>query len=107
MRYTNGTSSCQIAGAIALATVQDLKVNSFAFPGFPQISVSENHKAPFKITFSFIVGERISAIEFEISEDLGFKAGKQFTTDNTYPKELFEPVQEALAKLEQQVSYRG
>ena len=48
-----GVSSCEIAGAVALAALHDFRVNLFTLAGFPQVAVSEVKNAKFTITLSW------------------------------------------------------
>lgn len=96
-----GVSSCEIAGAVALAALHDLRVNLFTFSGFPQVSVSEASSDQFTITLSWTnkVGE-ISSVAFDLAEKVAFGAAKRFKKEQTHDVNIFEPVQKALAELE-------
>jgi len=96
-----GVSSCEIAGAVALAALHDLRVNLFTFAGFPQVSVSEAPNSKFTITLS--LGNKTgktSSVTFELGEKAAFAAAKRFKKELTHDVNIFEPVQNALAKLE-------
>lgn len=96
-----GVSSCEIAGAVALAALHDLRVNLFTFSGFPQISVSDLSNNQFTITLSWENREsKISSVAFEIDEKAAFSAAKRFKKEHTHDASIFEPIQNALAKLE-------
>lgn len=96
-----GVSSCEIAGAVALAALHDLRVNLFSFAGFPQVSVSEAPNAKFAIALSFNnTAGKASSVTFELDEKVAFAAAKRFKKELTHDVNIFEPVQHALAKLE-------
>jgi hypothetical protein len=96
-----GVSSCEIAGAVALAALHDLRVNLFTFSGFPQVSVSEAPNDQFTITLSWADREgKTSSVAFELAEKVAFSAAKRFKKEVTHDVNIFEPVQKALAELE-------
>jgi len=96
-----GVSSCEIAGAVALAALHDLRVNLFTFAGFPQVSVSEAQNSKFTITFLWnSKTDKTSSVTFELDEKVAFAAAKRFKKEHTHDVNIFEPVQNALAKLE-------
>jgi len=98
-----GVSSCEIAGAVAIAVLHDLRVNLFTFAGFPQVSVSPS-EAPndqFTITLSWTNKTgKTSTVAFELAEKVAFNAAKRFKKEHTHDVNIFEPVQKALAELE-------
>ncbi|PHM17209.1 MAG: hypothetical protein CJD30_07380, partial [Sulfuricurvum sp. PD_MW2] len=58
-------SSCEIAGAIALSALHDLRINLFRFEGFPQISVFEASDNRFKIFLLWTNNRgKINSVEF-------------------------------------------
>lgn len=94
-------STCEIAGAVALAALHDLRVNLFTFSGFPQISVSESLNKQFTITLSWTNNAgKTSSVAFELEEKAAFEAAKRFKKEHTHDVNIFEPIQNALAKLE-------
>lgn len=96
-----GISTCEIAGAVALAALHDLRVNLFAFPGFPQISVSEASKDQFTVTLSWTSETgKTGSVAFELNEKAAFAAAKRFKKEHTHDVNIFEPIQKALAELE-------
>lgn len=96
-----GVSSCEIAGAVALAALHDLRVNLFTFAGFPQVFVSEAPNAKFTITLSWSNKTgKTSTVSFELEEKAAFAAAKRFKKELTHDVNIFEPVQNALATLE-------
>lgn len=98
-------SSCEIAGAVALAALHDLRANLFTFSGFPQVSVSEASDKNFNITLSFVsMNGKVSSISFQIEHAEAFAAAKRFKKEPTHYTAIFEPVQKALAELEAAVS---
>lgn len=96
-----GVSTCEIAGAVALAALHDLRVNLFTFSGFPQISVSEPLNKQFTIMLSWINSEgKTSSVVFKLEEKAAFAAAKRFKKEHTHDVNIFEPIQNALATLE-------
>jgi len=96
-----GVSTCEIAGAVALAALYDLRDNLFTFPGFPQISVSEASNGQFTVTLSWTSKTgKSSSVAFELKEEVAFTAAKRFKNERTHDVNIFEPTQKALAKLE-------
>lgn len=94
-------SNCEIAGAVALAALHDLRVNLFTFTGFPQVSVSKAPNAKFSITLSWnSTTGKTSSVTFELDEKVAFAAAKRFKKEHTHDVNIFEPVQNALASLE-------
>lgn len=98
-----GVSSCEIAGAVALAALHDLRVNLFTFAGFPQISVSEAPNAMFTITLSWSskTGKK-SSVTFDLAEKVAFAAANRFKKEHTYDSNIFESIQNALVELERE-----
>lgn len=96
-----GVSSCEIAGAVALAALYDLRKNLFTFSGFPQISVSETQNSQFDITLSWSnKAGKTSSVTFELDEKTAFAAAKQFKNEHTHDINIFKPVQDALSNLD-------
>lgn len=96
-----GISSCEIAGAVALAALHDLHVNLFTFAGFPQISVSEAPNKKFNVAISWRNQEgKISTVNFELEDKVAFVAAKRFKEEFTYDLNIFKSVQNALVTLE-------
>ena len=91
-------STCEIAGAVALCAIHDLRVNLFRFGGFPQILV-ESINGQFRVTI-IVTDESVREESFTLSEDLAFAAAKRFQSKvNGYDENIFELVQDALAKV--------
>jgi len=90
-------SSCQIAGAIALCAVKDLKVNLFAYSGFPHIQVDDEGEKGFKITLR-VFHDQAYEESFYLTRSEAFAAGKSFQSKNEYYKPIFDRVQDALSK---------
>lgn len=96
-----GVSSCEIAGAVALAALHDLHKNLFTFSGFPQVSVSEAPNSQFAITLSWgNKAGKTSSVTFELDEKAAFSAAKRFKNEHTYDINIFKPIQDALANLD-------
>jgi hypothetical protein len=89
-------STCQIAGAVALCAIRDLRVNLFRFGGFPQITVSEV-EAGFNVRIS-VEGETTAEASFLLNRPEAIVAAKAFQRgQNEYNPAIFDQVQEALA----------
>ncbi|ENA1740779.1 hypothetical protein ABF230_003224 [Yersinia ruckeri] len=68
----------RVAGAIALAIIDDLKDNTFSFSGFPMIEITQEESNLFKVTLSFSVKNTIVLHQFQLSEDVALKAESIF-----------------------------
>jgi hypothetical protein len=89
-------STCEIAGAVALCAILDLRVNLFCFAGFPQILVEKSADG-FKVTISIADAERIES-SFELTAKEAFAAVKAFRDDKLgHDKVIFDRVQHALS----------
>jgi hypothetical protein len=91
-----------VAGAIAEAAVHDLRVNLFAYSGFPQIHVSVQ-TGGFEVTFGW---ETIQTT-FQLTDAEAAIAAKTFKAGTGYEHSIFDKVQEALATLDGKVANRG
>jgi hypothetical protein len=96
-----GVSGCEVAGAVALCAIHDLRVNLFSFSGFPQISVSDLKNGVFKVTLS-VGAHSEHSYEFSLSKEEAATAAKKFKVGNEHDKKLFEVVQKGLAAVERQ-----
>jgi hypothetical protein len=95
---TKQVSTCEIAGAIALCALHDLRVNLFRFGGFPHIVVEEAGE-DFKVTIS-VNNEQTIAESFSLTRAEAFNAAKAFKKQNSmYDPKIFERVQIALARV--------
>lgn len=91
-------STCEIAGAVALYAIRDLRVNLFRFGGFPQITVSEA-VAGFNVRISVDV-ETAAEASFLLSRPDAIAAAKAFQRgQNEHDPAIFDRVQEALARV--------
>lgn len=91
-------STCEIAGAVALCAIRDLRVNLFRFGGFPQIRVSEV-EAAFNVRIS-VDGEPPAEASFLLSRTEAIAAAKAFQRGkNEHDPAIFDRVQEALARV--------
>jgi hypothetical protein len=89
-------STCEIAGAIALCVIHDLRVNLFRFSGFPQILV-EHVDGNFEVTIS-VAGNHQAQARFVLTRAEAMKAAKAFKkTQNRHEPVIFDRVQQALA----------
>ena len=91
-----GVSTCEIAGAVALCAVHDLRINLFRFSGFPQILV-EHVDGNFEVTIS-IADKHQTQAKFILTRAEAMKAAKAFKkTQNRHDPAIFDRVQQALA----------
>lgn len=91
-------STCEIAGAVALCAIRDLRVNLFRFGGFPQITV-EQVDAGFDVKIS-VEAEPSMQASFLLSRTEGIKAAKAFQRNqNEHDITIFDRVQKALASV--------
>ncbi|WP_123831591.1 hypothetical protein [Luteimonas sp. 100069] len=95
-----GFSRADVAGAVAAAAIEDLRVNGFSFNGFPQILVSANSDLrAFHVTLSWAEHGHCSCV-FELSLAEATAAVKRLKVEQGYDPQIFERVQVALASLE-------
>ena len=93
-------STCEIAGAVALCAIRDLRVNLLRFGGFPQIRVSEV-EAAFNVRIS-VDSEPPPPAEasFLLSRTEAIAAARAFQQGkNEHDPAIFDRVQEALARV--------
>lgn len=91
-------STCEIAGAVALCAIHDLRVNFFRFGGFPQITIG-HVDAGFNVNIS-VEGKLSSNASFVLSREEGIAAAKAFQrSQSEHDPAIFERVQEALARV--------
>ena len=91
-------SICEIAGAVAICAIRDLRINLFRFGGFPQITVSEV-PAGFDVRGS-VDGETAAVASFLLSRPEAIAAAKAFQRNqNEHDPAIFDRVQEALARV--------
>lgn len=95
-------STCDIAGAVARAALEDIRINSFACPGLPEIRVFEASKTKFEITLR-LRAESDTLIEaFALGRQEALSAARGFLDDTLTPEALLAQVQGAMASLERQ-----
>jgi len=96
---TKQVSTCEIAGAIVLCALHDLRVNLFRFGGFPHIVVVDAEDGNFNVTIS-VNDEKTVEEKFSLTCDEAFNAAKAFKKKNaTYDPRIFDRVQTALARV--------
>lgn len=95
-----GVSSCDIAGAIARAALEDIRINSFACPGLPEIRVRELGKTKFEISLWLRTDHETLTEEFVLGRQEALAAARGFLDDTLTPEPLLASVQEAMASLE-------
>jgi hypothetical protein len=96
MILASGITTNQVAGAIALALLRDLRVNNFTFQGFPEIRVTYKDKV-------FDVRLRIQDAEigpFSLTEKEGTALAKQLNKDGQVEDTFFPKVQGWVQELE-------
>lgn len=89
-----------VAGAVAEAAIEDLRVNLFNYPGFPQIQVSGDQDGGFGVTLSWEAHQT----QFQLTDAEAKAAVKTFKSGAGYERSIFDKVQKALAALEAKVS---
>lgn len=89
-------TSSDIGGAVAEAVLHDIRVNSLGLEGFPQITVLRPDKNSFEIELQFN-GHRQG---FTLSNDEAKAAVKMLKANKGYDPNIFERIQDSLAKLE-------
>jgi hypothetical protein len=89
-----------VAGAVAEAAIHDLRVNLFAYSGFPQIDVACGSDDEFHITLSWETYQS----SFVLTDDDAKVATKTFRSAAGYERSIFDKVQSALADLDFKVS---
>lgn len=92
-------SNCEVAGAVAEAALHDLRVNLFAFSGFPQILVDHPVNDMFKISLIWSEGG-VSTVSIELTKAEAKASVKMFRDKQGYNKVIFDRIQEAIANLE-------
>jgi len=95
-------STCDIAGAVARAALEDIRINSFACPGLPEIRVFEASKTKFEITLRLRADSDTLIEAFAMGRQEALSAARGFLDDTLTPECLLAHVQEALASLEKQ-----
>lgn len=89
-------STCEIAGAVALCAIHDLRVNLFRFGGFPQITI-EQVEAGVNVRIS-VEGKSPSEASFILNREEAIAAAKAFQRSQSgHDSAIFDRVQKALA----------
>lgn len=91
---------CDIAGAVALAALEDVRVNSVMFPGFPEIHVAERNSSKFEISLRLRTESEVLVETFELSRPEAIAAAQEFQNSPQAQEALMERVQVAMASLE-------
>ena len=89
-----------VAGAVAEAAIHDLRVNLFAYPGFPQIDVSCLADDVFDVTLSW----KTSETSFSLTDAEATVVANTFKAGAGHERSIFDKVQSALAKLDGKVA---
>lgn len=97
-------STSGIVGAIALAALHDVRVNSLSIAGVPQIAIEEADDELFTVTLSWTDRNgQVVPVRFLLEQDKAFEAARKFKVSDSHDHSIFEAVQEALAELEGKV----
>jgi hypothetical protein len=99
-RSSRSSLRLYVAGAVAEAAVEDLRVNLFNYSGFPQIHVSCDLDGVFDVTLSWETHQT----QFQLTDTEAKVAVKTFKSGTGYERAIFDKVQKALAALEAKVS---
>jgi hypothetical protein len=91
-----GFSDCQVAGAVAEATLHDLRAN-VGFPGFPQIDVSDDPDGSFTVVLRW---NKISSTPVHLSKAEARAAVKKFRCRAKHDQAFLDKVQKAVFDLE-------
>lgn len=89
-----------IAGAVAEAAIEDLRVNLFTYSGFPQVHVSCHLDGMFDVALSWEAYQT----RFQLTDAEAKVAVKKFKSGTGYEHSIFDKVQSALAALDGKVS---
>jgi hypothetical protein len=91
-------STCEIAGAVALCAIHDLRVNLFRFSGFPQIRIDLVENG-FQVKIS-VEGDHPAEESFLLSKAEAMSAAKAFKrSQSEHDPAIFDRVQKALARV--------
>ena len=94
-------STSGIAGAIALAALHDIRVNSLGIEGIPQIAIEEADDDCFTVTLSWTdQNGQVVPVRFLLEQDKAFEAARKFKASESHDHSIFESVQGALSELE-------
>lgn len=92
-------STNEIAGAIAMEILHDLRLNHLSFEGFPSIDVSDLDKDEFTTTISCGLNKE-HKVSFVLSKENGVSVENNFKNEKRTGDYLFKIVQKSLANLE-------
>lgn len=87
-----------IAGAIALAGLRDLRINLFGFNGFPSITVEKDEDS-YQVFLRRGLSNEYS-VEFYMTKEMAHKNAEAFKFKKDVDDQFFDLVQEHIAKLE-------
>jgi hypothetical protein len=91
---------CYLAGAVAQAATEDLRVNLFTYTGFPAIEIASSSRNTFRVKLTY----RACYVEFSLSQSEATAAAKRFKSGAPYDPAIFDQVQTALASLDAKVA---
>lgn len=89
-------TSSEIGGAVAEAILYDIRMNSLGLNGFPEVSISRQNEEGFKVYLQFGGHSQ----NFEMSNFEAKNAVQRMKSQKGYDPNIFDRIQEALAKLE-------
>ncbi|MCX7107152.1 MAG: hypothetical protein NTV66_06195 [Methylococcales bacterium] len=92
-------TSNQIAGAIAIEALQDMRVNNYTFHGFPSIRVSELHNDIFTVYLSCGKYNEFQ-VDLTLTKNKAITVAKMFEQNKRVGGDFFNKIQESLIKLE-------
>ncbi|HEY2858477.1 MAG TPA: hypothetical protein VGJ21_08680 [Terracidiphilus sp.] len=99
-RLSRSSLRLYVAGAVAEAAIEDLRVNLFNYSGFPQIQVSCDLDSALDVTLSWETHQT----QFQLTDTEAKAAAKTFKSGTGYERSIVDKVQKALAALEAKVS---
>lgn len=99
-------AQCDIAGAVALAVLEDVRINSVKFPGIPEIHVAERNSSKFEISLRLRTESEVLIETFELDWQEAITAAQEFQNSPQAQEALMERVQAAIAALEKHYGRR-
>jgi hypothetical protein len=99
-RSSRNSLRLYVAGAVAEAAIEDLRVNLFNYSGFPQIHVSCHSEDVFDVTLSWETHQA----QFHLTDAEAKAAVQKLKSGTGYERSIFDKVQKALAALDGKAS---
>lgn len=91
---------CYLAGAVAQAAMEDLRVNLFTYTGFPAVEITSGPRNTFDVKLTY----QACYVEFSLAQPEATTAAKGFKSGAAYDPAIFDQVQNALASLDAKVA---